>query len=550
VVLAFILPDAILNEVTNIEPQRRTSTLLALLALAVLIGSVYGNSLANGFVFDDAAYLSSAAVRDFDLTELVLANWRDLNLYRPAALISIAADQAIWGGRAAGFHLTNLILHAVVVWFVWLLALELLTNRAAAAVAAVVCAVHPLQSEVVNWVAARGDLLSTGLMLLGLLAHRRRHSGNGGAGPAWRVTAALCCAMAPLAKETGFLFLPLAWWLDNAQTRSGWMRRSFHWLRCHPEYLVLTAAVLLLRAAVLVSGGESPHNANLLADASPLQRLATSVAIMGRYAGLVVLPVSLSADYSFDSIPISGLTDPWLGVGIVVIGGLVWAARSGPGPLAQAAGALLICWLPTSNLAFLPPSAMAERYMYPGFFGIGLACGCLAGPQFSQTKARTRAVVALLVALLSIWSVRVHLRNRDWQDDGALFAAVGQRFPHNARALENLGHWHARHGDLEQAVRLYQEALVVRPVNPRALTNLAALELRRGHLEEAVVAWTGVLATTPERLPVLLDLAGTLERLGRSAAAAERYRAVLTLAPDHAEARAGLQRVSGEVPRE
>jgi len=51
-------------------------------------------------------------------------------------------------------------------------------------------------------------------------------------------------------------------------------------------------------------------------------------------------------------------------------------------------------------------------------------------------------------------------------------------------------------------------------------------------------------------LPVLLDLAGTLERLGRSAAAAERYRAVLTLAPDHAEARAGLQRVSGEVPRE
>jgi len=385
------------------------------------------------------------------------------------------------------------------------------------------------------------------MMLLGLLAHRRSRQLAGSEVPVWRVTAALCCAMAPLAKETGFIFIPLAWWLDNARTGSGWARQTLKWLRCHPEYLILTAAVLLLRAAVLTSGGEAPHNANLLADASPLQRLATSVAIMGRYAGLLVLPVSLSADYSFDSIPISGFTDPWLGVGIVVIGGLVLAARRGPEPLAVAAGALLICWLPTSNLALLPPSAMAERYLYAGFFSIGLACGHFARPQL---LLRRRTVVALLVVLLSTWSLQTHLRNRDWHDDGALFTAVGQRFPHNARALENLGHWHARQGDLAKAVGLYQEALIVRPENLRALTNLASLELRRGHLEEAVVAWRGVLAIDPQQLPVLLDLAATLERLGRHSEASARYRAVLALAPDHAAARAGLQRLSSEVPGE
>jgi protein O-mannosyl-transferase len=546
---------------TNIESQRRTSTIGStvwstvwpLLGLLALIGFLYGNSLANGFVYDDGAYLSSAAVRDFDLPELVAGNWRNLNLYRPAALISIAADRAIWGDRAAGFHLTNLILHAIVCWMVWLLARELLPSRSAAAVAALVCAVHPLQSEVVNWVSARGDLLSTGLLLLGLLAHRRCRT-RCGATRAWRVTAALCCALAPLAKETGFLFLPLAWWLDDAQTRSGWLRRGLIWLRCHPEYVVLTAAVLLLRTAILVSGGEAPHSANLLADATPLQRLVTCVAIMGRYAGLVVLPVSLSVDYSFDSIPLSGPTDPWLGIGIAVIGGLVWAARRGPGPLAQAAGVLLICWLPTSNLAFLTPSAMAERYLYPGFFGVGLALGHLAGQQLSPTRrgsrARRNAAILLLTGLLSIWSVRVHLRNRDWHDDGTLFSSVRQRFPHNARALENLGHWHARQGDLTRAVGLYQEALIVRPENPRALTNLASLELRRGRLEEALVAWTGVLTMTPQQLPALLGLAATLERLRRYPAAAERYREVLALSPDHAAAQAGLQRISGVGPRD
>ena len=74
---------------------RGLSTILAPVAVVALVCLVYAGSLANGFVFDDSAYLSSPAIRNLDLAQLVLANWRDLDLYRPLALVSLAIDQAL-----------------------------------------------------------------------------------------------------------------------------------------------------------------------------------------------------------------------------------------------------------------------------------------------------------------------------------------------------------------------------------------------------------------------------------------------------------------------
>ena len=52
---------------TNIRGLRGLSTTLAPGGAAALTCIVYAGSLANGFVFDDSAYLGSPEVRDFDL---------------------------------------------------------------------------------------------------------------------------------------------------------------------------------------------------------------------------------------------------------------------------------------------------------------------------------------------------------------------------------------------------------------------------------------------------------------------------------------------------
>ena len=532
---------------TNIRGLRGLSTALAPGAAAALVCLVYSGSLANGFVFDDSAYLGSAEVRDFDLRALVLGNWAGLDLYRPLALISIAADHALWGDRPAGFHLTNVLLHGAVTWLVWWLARPL-AGRRGAWIAALVFGLHPLQSGVVYWISARADLLAAGLVLLGLGAPQRALPGAGRP-RGWRWLAVGCCALAPLAKETGALLPAAAWWLDRCRpvfgTPTSLARHGFDWLRRHPGYLAALAAALVLRTAVIAGGAAPPESANFLAAAEPAERWATAVAILGRYASLVVFPLHLSADYSFDSIPLSGLRDPWLYAGLAVLAGLALAVRRQEGLAAFAAGAFLLAWLPVSNLLVLAPSAMAERYAYAGFYAVALAAGIAAARLLQGPAAVRRGVAAALCLVAGLWILRVEVRAYDWRDDGALFTAVTRRFPRNARALENLGAWHARQGDPRGAVALYREALVVRPENLRALANLGLLEARRGKLAEAALAFSGALSLNPDHRGALLGRARAMERLGRPQEAARDYRRLLSLAPDHAEAEAGLARVQG-----
>lgn len=515
--------------------------------VVALVCLVYAGSLANGFVFDDSAYLSSPAIRNFDLPQLVLANWRDLDLYRPLALVSIAVDRALWEERAAGFHLTNVALHGAVTWIVWWLALRLCGSRQTALVAALAFGLHPLQSEVVNWVSARSDLLSTGLVLLGLGAHLRAGSEDGSHRLRWRLLAISCCALAPMAKETGAVFPVVAWWLDrcrrSAVGRSTPLRDGVAWLRQHPGYPLALVAVLALRTAVVIGGGEPPASANFLSSSGLAARWATAVAVLGRYAFLMAYPLRLSADYSYDSIPVSGVGDPWLYAGAVVVLVLVVAARRADGVTAFCAGAFLLAWFPVSNVFFLAPSAMAERYLYPGFYAVAIAFGAGASRLLAGSRTRCLLGTAGLALLLVLWVVRVEARTRDWRDDGTLFTAVAGRFPRNARALENLAHWRARQGDLAAAVDLYRESLVRRPENVRAYINLGVLEGRRGRLRQAAVAFAGALELNPRHQKALLGRAGVLERLGRWRRAAGHYRTVLALSPGHSEAVAGLARV-------
>jgi hypothetical protein len=89
-------------------PLRRA----ALLVLLVVVGT-YGNSVLNGFAYDDNTIIEGNPVvaEGRGVDALSSSYWPQVvagaRLYRPVTLSSFALEWRLWNGHPAGFHLVN-----------------------------------------------------------------------------------------------------------------------------------------------------------------------------------------------------------------------------------------------------------------------------------------------------------------------------------------------------------------------------------------------------------------------------------------------------------
>ncbi|MCX6557042.1 MAG: glycosyltransferase family 39 protein [Candidatus Aminicenantes bacterium] len=129
---------------------------------------------------------------------------KGMQYYRPLVSFSFWLDYKLWGLNAAGFHLTNMLLHSLNVLLLFLLVARCFNDWLAAFAAASLFAVFPTNFENVAWISGRTDLLA--LLFLLLSAHcfftfvRSGHKRD-------TVTAALFFFLALLSKEAVILSL-------------------------------------------------------------------------------------------------------------------------------------------------------------------------------------------------------------------------------------------------------------------------------------------------------------------------------------------------------
>jgi hypothetical protein len=152
----------------KVSPRIHT---LVFLFLGALVALGFFRIVNLSFLSDDYAiirlitYPSWAAtnwteiLRDF-YTPLFFHD--DSPFYRPMYVLSYGLDFALWGNWAAPYHLTNLALHLVASFFVYLVALELAPGergREIAVTAAALFALYPVHTEPVIWIAGRVDVI-------------------------------------------------------------------------------------------------------------------------------------------------------------------------------------------------------------------------------------------------------------------------------------------------------------------------------------------------------------------------------------------------------
>lgn len=495
-----------------------------------LLGLVcYANTLGNGFVFDDSAYLASAPVRDLAIGEAFRTNWLGLDIYRPITLLSLGFDFLLFQENPLGYHLTNLVLHLVNGILLYILAREILGEDQAALWAALLYMSHPIQTEVVAWISARGDLLATLCFLSAFLAHRRGLWG-------WRVVAWILYGTAVLAKETAVVLPAVlffhALYLDRVE--DGWAAWLWGWLKRDWGYGAILVGVLALRWLALAdtAAAAGPISTNFLADLNSWQRLGTVLAILPRYLLLLVVPRHLSADYSYNSIdPVTSLWDPWLVAGLISIAAFVLLQYAGSRLLVFTSAFFGLCLLPVSNLLILTPSGMAERYLHLAMIPVSLALGW--GGWHCANLATRRLAWVVVLGVVVVFTAGTITRNRDWHSDLSLFSAVLRHYPENARAHDNLGFVYYQKGHYAQAVHHYQRAITIQPTRLRALFNLGLLYSQSRRYDEAIASFKTALSLYPNHIETHFNLGLTYQKTQRYEQAIGHYLSVLSLDSQH-----------------
>ena len=163
------------------------------------------------------------------MTSLGANNWH------PITWISLQLDCEIYGVFPRGFHLTNLLLHAVNTVLLFLV-LRWMTEAVwpSAAVAAFF-AVHPLHVESVAWVTERKDVLSTFFWLMTLLTY----TGYAQRPNAIRYLLVLSCLTMGLMSKPMVVTLPCVLLLLDFWPLRRWVRR-FRLIRSsRPRRIVL-----------------------------------------------------------------------------------------------------------------------------------------------------------------------------------------------------------------------------------------------------------------------------------------------------------------------
>jgi Tfp pilus assembly protein PilF len=478
-------------------------------SLCLFAGLLYANAAGNGFALDDTALVrDNPLIRGLGKVPSLFASdyWEPeakVGLYRPLVTTSYALNFALGGREPGGYHLANLGLHALVCVLVWALYQRLSGDALTAGAAAFLFAAHAVHTEAVANVVGRAELLGALFFLLSSLAYLRARNAQG------RRLAGLYAAslgaylLALLSKENTVTLLGVILLYDlvygderAGRTWPGLSAVARRW-RVYGGFLLVTLVYLAVRSLALGSTlglPQPPRLDNPLVTLDLPWRWLNALQVAFRYLGLLIAPLHLSYDYSYNQIPlISSLTDPraWgvLSLSAALITILIWSYRAWR-ELFFALGLYCVTFSAVSNLVVPIGTIMGERLMYLPSVGFCLAavlllrrlCGGLpVGPTLA--RAFFLGVMALGVGL---HSGRTLVRNTDWRSEERLYLHDVQVVPGSAKALNNAGKILQDMGRHPAAIPKFKEAIEVDPTYPTPYINWAYSLSALGREEQAI----------------------------------------------------------------
>ncbi|HWM79436.1 MAG TPA: tetratricopeptide repeat protein, partial [Methylomirabilota bacterium] len=480
-------------------------------------------------------------------TTRLMGHWVPLNW------VSFGLDHAVWGMRPFGYHLTNVLLHAINSAVVYALASKLLLLslperftsdrlrvRLGALVAALTFSLHPLRVESVAWVTERRDVLSGLFFLLAIWAYlryceARTAERGGGRWPYW--AAVVLCGLALMSKVMAVSLPVILLLLDIYPLRRlgggprGWLGPAARAVLMEKlPFVALCAGASALALWAQLAGG-SPVPLEALPWSGRLAILGYQLAF---YLGKSLIPTNLAILYEL-RLPLE--LEPWrivLSVATVaaVTAYAVALRRRVPGALIAWA-AYVVILLPPSGIVQSGYQIAADRYSYLACLGWSM----LAGGGVAAIGRVAALPAFLVIATLGglTWT-----QAKVWHDNETVWRRAVYVDPRSGIARANLGAALGAHGRPGEAMAELREAIRLRPGYPDAHLSLGLMLAQGGDPAGAVPHFSEALRLWPRFAEAHNNLGAALAVQGRRDEALAHFREALRLNPDYAEARNNL----------
>ena len=507
--------------------------------LLALVAVAYGGSLHGEFVFDDPVLVLNVET----LSTKTLSDVLPIAGPRGLLLASYRLNYLIGGADPFGYHVGNVLIHAVNVLLVYAILLTLALGPIYAFFGAAVFGVHTLMSSSVLYVAGRSSLLCatfyfTAILLFCLVLRL----------PAWWQKAIW---LLPVAAA-----VVLAWQVKQEAIMAPIFLAFLALYASQFKHWKLAVGLSIIPLLGLVAIRDRIANLYEITAISQTQVMAgiEQSLPVGQYIPSYIsavcwyvlprflVPASLSIDPAIPTVSWRSNENffaLWILVAVCYVG---WSLRK-TYPLATLSVAALFI-SPLAAYSIIP---MADVIQEHRLYIPGLSIAFFAAMTLQLAWEKTRIRFALIVPVLAILAAMTMQRGTVWATSISLWQDAAVKATLKSRTQFNLGQAYHEHGDLISAMRSYDTALKLQPTLHAARSNLAGIQIDVGQAymaskqllasdsayRTAETMLLRVLKDSPNYVDAKINLAVVYLRTQRSTEAEPILRQITVLWPEN-----------------
>jgi len=495
---------------------------IAVFVLFLIIGlAIYANSFGNQFFWDDNdEIVNNVYVQHFNIGKMFSENMiagagQVTNYYRPVLLLSYAIDYSIWGMHPFGFNLLDVMLHILNAWLIFILLLFLLSLRnnstaethplrqgsgqAVRAAApplprgelllaflpALIFLVHPLNTEAVDYVSGRADVMYAFFLLLALIFYF-----NFSLAPEKKkkiinyFAVEIFFILSLLTKETAVVlpFLVLLIELIFISEKSSWEKLKNAARNTWPLFAILIIYIILHFTVFNFAGinGELPGCQGAYCSYNIWQRILVFLLVVLNYFKILFLPLGLHMERAVAEF---GSIYSWkIFASLFII--LVWATAAIKFWQREKGIAFGFFWFfimlaPTSGIVVKVLYPTYEHFLYLAMIGFWLTVLIPINLLFAKIKSQKflpfagiifYVMLSFCVIFCAILTIQ---HNHIWNNPITFYENNLKYEPNSFIEHTNLGIAYADAGRNDDAIAQYEKAIAIADIYPQVHFDLA-----------------------------------------------------------------------------